>query len=276
MPVAVRSYGQRDHDGRPCEPVGEMKKESQRRLVGPLRVIDGEQRRGAFGEVDHQPIQSMQGGERDVMPRARCPRRSCIHSVPTRLGCFAVLIGGVVGTAIGSSRVIDRELTPTIDFIAAVPGAAMVPVAVLLLGAGQLSGVVVVALIVSWPILLNNATAVRAIPAVRLEMSRTIGLSRPQQWSKVIVPSLIPGMMLGVRVAASLAVIITLLVDIFGAGTGLGRLLVESQQRFDASAAWGLLLIVGVFGYLMSLLLSWLERQIAVGGLQVEVAYQRV
>jgi sulfonate transport system permease protein len=113
---------------------------------------------------------------------------------------------------------------------------------------------------VSWPILLNTAKAMRSIPAVRLEMSRTIGLSRPQRWGKVIVPSLIPGMMLGVRVAASLAVIITLLVDIFGAGTGLGRLLIESQQRLDASAAWGLLLIVGVFGYLMSLMLSRLER----------------
>jgi sulfonate transport system permease protein len=188
---------------------------------------------------------------------------------------FAVAVGAALGTAIGASRVIDRALTPTIDFIAAVPGAALVPVAVLLLGSGQLSGVVAVALIVSWPILLNTATAVRAIPAVRLEMSRTIGLSRLQRWAKVIVPSLIPGLMLGVRVAASLAVIITLLVDVFGAGTGLGRLLVESQQRFDASAAWGLLLIVGVFGYLMSLLLSWLERQIAIGGLRVRVAHQR-
>ena len=187
----------------------------------------------------------------------------------------AVIIGGVVGTSIGSSRVIDRALTPTIDFMAAVPGAALVPVAVLLLGPGQLGGVVAVALIASWPILLNTATAVRSIPAVRLEMSRTIGLSRPQRWGKVIVPSLIPGLMLGVRVAASLAVIITLLVDIFGAGTGLGRLFVESQQRLDASAAWGLLLIVGGFGYLMSLLLSWLERQIAHGGLRVEVAHQR-
>jgi sulfonate transport system permease protein len=187
----------------------------------------------------------------------------------------AILIGGAVGTAIGSSRVIDRALTPTIDFLAAVPGAALVPVAVLLFGSGQLSGVVTVPLIVSWPILLNTATAVRSIPAVRLEMSRTIGLSRAQRWGKVIVPSLIPGLMLGVRVAASLAVIITLLVDIFGAGTGLGRLLLESQQRLDAPAAWGLLLMVGVFGYLMSLLLSWLERRIAVGRLRVEFAGQR-
>jgi sulfonate transport system permease protein len=186
----------------------------------------------------------------------------------------AVVVGGLVGTAIGSSPFIDRALTPTIDFMAAVPGAALVPLTVLLLGSGQLSGVVSVALIVSWPILLNTATAVRSIPAVRIEMSRSIGLSRPQRWVKVIVPSLIPGMMLGVRVAASLAVIITLLVDIFGAGTGMGRLLVESQQRFDASAAWGLLLIVGLFGYLMSWLLSSLERRIAVGGLRVEVAHQ--
>jgi ABC-type nitrate/sulfonate/bicarbonate transport system permease component len=191
---------------------------------------------------------------------------AALHTLGTYgLGLLcAVALGGVVGTAIGSSRLVDRALTPTIDFIAAVPGAALVPVAVLLLGPGKFGGVVTVALIVSWPILLNTATAARAIPAVRLEMSRTIGLSRAERWRKVIVPSLIPGGLLGVRVAASLAVIITLLVDIFGAGMGLGRLLVESQQRFDASAAWGLLLIVGLFGYLMSFLLSWLEGSIAI------------
>jgi sulfonate transport system permease protein len=179
---------------------------------------------------------------------------------------LAILIGTALGAAIGSSDLIDRSLTPTIDFVAAIPGAALVPVAVLLLGQSRFSGIVVVALIVSWPILLNTATAARSIPAVRLEMSRTVGLSLVQRWGKVILPSLTPGIMLGVRVASSLAVIITLLVDILGAGTGIGRLLVESQQHFDASAAWGLLLIVGAFGYLMSLLLSWLERQMSVPG----------
>ncbi len=174
-----------------------------------------------------------------------------------------------MGAAIGASRRIDRALTPSIDFVAAVPGAALVPVAVLLLGPNRLSGVAVVALIVSWPILLNTATAMRSIPAVRLEMSRTIGLSLLQRWGKVILPSLVPGIMLGVRVASSLALIITLLVDIFGAGAGIGRLLVESQQRFDASAAWGLLLMVGTFGYLMSLFLAWVERQ---GTIQAQIA----
>ena len=158
----------------------------------------------------------------------------------------------------------DHYLTPTIDFVAAIPGAALVPVAVLLLGQSPLSGVAVVALIVSWPILLNTATAMRSIPAVRLDMSRTMGLSPLHRWTKVILPSLSPGILLGLRVASSLAIIITLLVDILGSGMGIGRLLVESQQHFDAAAAWGLLLIVGTFGYVMSLSLSLLERQISV------------
>ena len=177
---------------------------------------------------------------------------------------LAVVIGAAAGTAVGYSRAVDRYLTPTIDFVAAIPGAALVPVAVLLLGQSPLSGIAVVALIVSWPILLNTATAMRSVPAVRLEMSRTMGLSPLHRWTKVILPSLSPGILLGVRVASSLAIIITLLVDILGSGMGIGRLLVESQQHFDAAAAWGLLLIVGTFGYVMSLSLSLLERQISV------------
>lgn len=173
----------------------------------------------------------------------------------------AVVLGAAMGVAIGRSAVLDRYLTPTIDFVATVPGAALVPLAVLLLGQSPLSGVVVVAFIVAWPILLNTAAATRSIPPVRLEMSRTIGLSPQQQWMKVITPSVLPGLMLGLRIAVSLGVIITLLVDILGTGTGIGALLIQSQQHFDAAAAWSLLLIVGVFGYLMSSATSMLERR---------------
>lgn len=169
---------------------------------------------------------------------------------------LATLLGALVGIAIGASQRIDRALTPSIEFAAATPGAALVPLAVLLLGTTLLTGVVMVALIVSWPILLNTATAMRAIPAVRLDMSRSLGLSTGERWRKVILPSLAPGILLGVRVASSLALIITLLADIFGAGEGIGRLLIERQQSFDAPGAWGLLLITGTFGYLISATLA--------------------
>jgi sulfonate transport system permease protein len=173
---------------------------------------------------------------------------------------LAILIGGFGGVAIGASHRIDRALIPSVSFLAAIPGAAVVPVAALLLGPNQLSGVVVVALIVSWPILLASAMAMRTVPAVRIEMSRTLGLTPLRRWGKVILPSVTPGVMLGVRVASATALIVTLLVDIFGTGAGLGRLLVESQQRFESATAWGLLLMIGAFGYLTSAFFAAISR----------------
>ena len=112
---------------------------------------------------------------------------------------------------------------------------------------------------------MSVAAAARTIPAVRLEMSRTLGLSAVQRWVKVGLPSLTPGVLLGVRVASAMALIVTLLVDIFGTGAGIGRLLIQSQQTFDAAAAWGLLLIVGAFGYLASMLVNRMTQNSAAG-----------
>jgi ABC-type nitrate/sulfonate/bicarbonate transport system permease component len=174
----------------------------------------------------------------------------------------AVVAGALAGAAIGSSRRVDRALTPASDFIATVPGAAFVPVAVLLLGTGRLSGVVTVALAVVWPVLLNTVTATRAIPSVRLDTARTLGLSPAQRWWKFVLPSLAPAIVLGTRVASSIAMIVALLVDIFGTGHGVGRLLVERQQNLDAPAVWGLLLLIGAAGYLTATALARVEARI--------------
>ncbi len=174
----------------------------------------------------------------------------------------AVIAGALTGAAIGSSRRIDRALTPSLDFVATVPGAAFVPVAVLLLGTSRLTSVLTVAFAVVWPILLNTVTATRAIPPVRLDTARTLGLSPTERWWKFVLPSLAPAIMLGTRVASSIAMIVALLADIFGTGHGIGRLLVERQQNLDAPAAWGLLLLVGIFGYLTATILARVEARI--------------
>ena len=59
-----------------------------------------------------------------------------------------------------------------------------------------------------------------------------------------------------------MALIVTLLVDIFGVGAGLGRLLVESQQRFETPPHGDCSLMIGAFGYLTSAFLAWLGRRI--------------
>jgi len=164
----------------------------------------------------------------------------------------AVLVGGFLGVLIGASPRADRLLTPALDVLATVPGAALIPLTILLLGITFVANVAVVALAVMWPVLLNATSAMRSIPAVRLDMARTLGLSAVGRWRKVVLPSLAPDVLVGIRVASSLSLILTLLVDILGPGSGIGIQLEIRSASFDAAGAWGLLLVVGTIGYLTS------------------------
>jgi ABC-type nitrate/sulfonate/bicarbonate transport system permease component len=165
---------------------------------------------------------------------------------------LATFVGALLGMLMGASARVDRALSPIMDFFRSLPPPAIVPVVGLILGLTPLSNVVIVVIAVVWPILLNTVTGMRSVPRVRLEMARTLGLSPSERLFKVVVPSVAPSVMVGVRIAASSALIVTLLVDMLGTGDGLGRQLVLSQSRFQGGAVWGLLLVTGLLGYLLN------------------------
>ena len=185
-----------------------------------------------------------------------------LPALRTTLLTFAVALliatpaGALVGMLMGAYDSVDRALTPILDFFRSLPPPAVVPLVGLILGLTPLTNVEIVVIAVVWPILLNTITGRRAVPRVRLEMARTLSLSPAERLLKVIVPSVAPSVMVGVRIAASSALIVTLLVDMLGTGDGLGRQLLLSQQRFQGGAVWGLLLLTGLLGYLLNVAIA--------------------
>lgn len=175
---------------------------------------------------------------------------------------IATLLGVVLGMIIGASRTADRAFTPLMEFFRSLPPPAIVPIALLLLGATLKMMVTVVVVAIIWPILLNTVAAMHALPRVRLEMSKALGLSRTEHVFKVILPSLLPGIFVGVRIAVAVSLIVTLLVDYLSGARGLGTLLDVQQEDFNSAAVWGLLLLIGVFGFVLNSLLAIAERQI--------------
>jgi len=175
---------------------------------------------------------------------------------------IATIIGAIVGMAIGASRRLDRALTPTLDFFRSLPPPAVVPVLALILGISLRTSVTVVVIAIVWPILLNTAGAMREVPLVRFEMSRTLGLGRIERIFKVVIPSLLPAIAVGVRVSVSISLVVTLLVEILGTGDGVGQLLTERQQSFDAAGVWGLLLLIGVLGFAINAVIAVGERRL--------------
>ncbi len=165
---------------------------------------------------------------------------------------IATLLGSLIGTLVGASRPVDRALSPSLEFLRALPAASLVPVAALVLGYTAQMKLVVVVLPAMWPILLTCRTARRSLSPVLLDTPRTLGLSGWDRATKILTPALLPAVLLGVRVAAPLALIITLLVEIVTRVNGLGAALGAAQSNFLSAQVYGLLTIAGLLGFVVN------------------------
>ena len=169
----------------------------------------------------------------------------------------AVVLGVALGLGVGASRRVGRAVGPTFEFARALPPAAIVPVATLLLGFDETMKVVVVVLAAMWPILLNTSAAVRELNPVLLDTARSMRLSKRRTLFGVLLPSVTPAVILGIRVATPVALVITLLVEYLTAVNGLGALVGDAQRTFQPARVYALIVIAG----LLSLVVNALVRR---------------
>jgi ABC-type nitrate/sulfonate/bicarbonate transport system permease component len=111
-----------------------------------------------------------------------------------------------------------------------------------------------------WPILLNVVSAINQLGNGLFEMGKTLHLNRVDILRKLLIPAILPGFLIGIRVAAPLAVIITLLIEMLTAMPGLGGLMIAGQRNFNASQVFGILIVVGIVGLAVNQLSLFLEK----------------
>ena len=173
---------------------------------------------------------------------------------------LATILGAVLGLALGSSRRITQALGPLLEFVRATPAAAVVPAALLLFHANTRTDVGVVVYGCIWPILLNTAAARAALPPLRLDVAHALRLTWWERMRKIVLPSVLPEVVTGVRVAAPVCLTITLLVDFLLSTGGIGYLLVQAQQTFLATNAFAMLAVIGIIGIAINVALGSAER----------------
>ena len=131
--------------------------------------------------------------------------------------------------------------------------------------------VVVVVLAALWPILLNTSTAVRGLNPTLLDAARSLRLSKTRTLFGVLLPSVMPSVILGIRVATPIALVITLLVEYLTAVNGLGGLVGDAQRTFQPARVYALIVIAG----LLSLIVNGVVRGIEDGVMRRRVGDQR-
>ncbi|MEJ5240415.1 MAG: ABC transporter permease [Anaerolineales bacterium] len=159
---------------------------------------------------------------------------------------LGLLLGSIVATVFGyliaHSRTLERLLSPYLVASQAVPMVAIAPLLVIWFGPGMVSKVLVCALIVFFPILVNTIVGIRAVPRPLYDLMRALYATRWQILRYLEVPAALPVFLGGLRVGATLSVIGAVVGELIGADRGLGFLINVGRGQYDTA-----LVFVGIF-----------------------------
>ena len=146
-----------------------------------------------------------------------------------------VIFATIVGYALAKSRTLERVLSPYLVASQAIPIIAIAPLLVIWLGDGILSKVVICALIVFFPVLVNTIVGVRAVPTSLYDLMNSLHATRAQILLKVEVPASLPIFLGGLRIGATLSVIGAIVGELVSAEQGLGFLLQLGDFQYDTA-----------------------------------------
>lgn len=187
-----------------------------------------------------------------------------IPSVERLAGGFAIAIvlGVALGTLMGLSSRARRDLRPATEYFRATPAVALVPLGFLLIGPGAKMEIALIAFGSMWPIVVATTDGVRGTDPMMLETGLAYGLTRRQRIRQIVLPSAMPPIIAGIRVAVQFAVGLMIIANFIGSDRGLGFYVLNAQTTFDIQGTWGGLVVIGLVGFAATVPVALAERRL--------------
>ncbi len=187
------------------------------------------------------------------------------HTAVTLGEVLAGLLAGVTfalicGYGIARLRWLERLLAPYLVATQAIPIVAIAPLLVIWFGPGMFSKVLICSLIVFFPVLINTAIGIRAVPRPLHELMASLRATRWQTLRYLEIPAALPVLFGGLRVGATLSVIGAVVGELVGANRGLGFLINVARGQYDTALVFvAVFTLIGLALGLYSLV-AFLER----------------
>jgi NitT/TauT family transport system permease protein len=175
----------------------------------------------------------------------------------------AVVLGILIGTATGASRVVRDYLDPVINALYATPVIALGPLFILWLGIGIASKIAVVFILAVLPILINTETGIRNVDPRILETAQAFSATRRQVFFKVMIPAALPFVLTGIRLGVGRGLLGVVAGELFASQAGLGYLVLSSSQVFNPAGVFVGITALAVVGIVSMVLLRKLEYRLA-------------
>ena len=178
------------------------------------------------------------------------------------LGLAIVIAVGIpVGLALGASSLAYRSTNLLFEFVRTIPSIAALPLLILLYGAGRELATVLVVLTALWPLLIQTMYGVRDVDPVTRDTGRAYGLGRRQMLTRIVIPSASPYIATGLRLSATIGLILAIAASLVAGGEGLGNAIANASTTGQVPLMYSRILVAGLLGLLVTLAFTRLERR---------------
>jgi bicarbonate transport system permease protein len=175
---------------------------------------------------------------------------------------FAAVVGISTGILIGTTPIASKMLDPLFQFLRTVPPLAWVPIALAALQQNQPAALFVIFVTSVWPILINTAVGVRQIPKDYNNVAKVLQLSRKKYLLKILLPSALPYIFTGLRIAIGLAWLAIIAAEIVMPGVGIGFFIWNAYQSSETGEVILALVYIGGVGLLLDKGMSYIQHLI--------------
>jgi NitT/TauT family transport system permease protein len=173
----------------------------------------------------------------------------------------AVIVGIPLGLSLGWWRRAEKAVNPFLQILRPISPLAWIPISILWFGVGDRGAVFIIFLGAVLPITVSAMNAVAAVPSVHVRAGRNFGLSSRELLARVIFPSVLPQLIVGMRLALGVAWLVVVAAEMIAVNSGLGFLIVDARNagnRYDLVVAG--MVLIGVIGLCLDAGMRKLER----------------
>jgi ABC-type nitrate/sulfonate/bicarbonate transport system permease component len=165
-----------------------------------------------------------------------------------------------LGVAIGLSRNAYLSSRLLVEMLKPIPPVALLPLGLIIYGTTLKMKLLLIVFGTLWPLLIQVTNGVRDVDAVLLDTSRSYRLGRRRTVVSVVLPTALPYIATGLRLAAVAAFVLSIVTELVGGAPGLGLSMQYAQNGADYTTLYALIIASGLFGLALNQLFAMLER----------------
>ncbi len=174
----------------------------------------------------------------------------------------SIVIGVPAGIAIGTSRVGRGILDPIVEFLRPLPPLAYLPLVIIWVGIGEASKITVIALSMLPSIILSTSAGVRAVSKDHVNAARSLGASKAQVLSEVVLPSAVPSILTGIRIALGAGWTTLVAAELVAATSGIGFMIQSAAQFLVTDIVIAGIIVIALIAIALEFAARLIERRL--------------